>query len=267
MPRRSKGSKRSKHNNTNQIRESNGDFSKRIQLCRACAVLPFQPTDDDPGDELDRELPSVDTDTFAVFEILEDDEDVTDDFTEENEVWSQIIDSEGEDEELSNISFDEDTIDEFIDTVNLKWRDTHKNSNVRGAGSSRSTYYRKEELKQSLQHNAIKFPSPIHRWLQPKKSEEISDDTFIADLIENPAPNLAKKATSNEEPKFTIITAMEYLVTHEAMISKNQRINKAMAKDINFWYYICSLALYQYFAHLRYSLSTKINLFYFIFHN
>ena len=183
---------------------------------------------------------------FIQFEVLDEEECITDD----DEVWSEIDDSECDDTELSNINFDEDTICERLEEVFLKWRETHKNSNVRGAGTSRATYFRDKEAKQLLHQGATNYSTPITNWFQPKEPKDISDDTFIADMIQNPVP-LNERIKSSEEPKFTIMTAMEHLIQHEAKLSKNKQINKKMAKEINFWYYVCSLALYQYFAHIR----------------
>ena len=92
-----------------------------------------------------------------------------------------------------------------------------------------------EEGKQALAKNAKDYSTPLNRWINPKEPEEVSDDIFIADAIENPAPKFDKQKKQTEEPKFTITTAMEYLVLHEAKISKNKEINKNMAKQINFW--------------------------------
>ena len=116
MPPRGKASKRSKQTNKKQERELNGGFFKcKPVLCKDCVVLetPYE---------------------FIQFEVLDEEEYITDD----DEVWSEIDDSACDDAELSNINFDEDTICERLEEVNLKWRETHKNSNVRGAGTSRA---------------------------------------------------------------------------------------------------------------------------------
>ncbi len=82
-----------------------------------------------------------------------DDEDITDDFTDENEVWSEIVDIIGEDEDLRDINFHEEVMDNILDKVNLRWRATNKNSNVRG--SSRTTYYRKDKARCKLHQDAL----------------------------------------------------------------------------------------------------------------
>jgi hypothetical protein len=233
----SKRSKLSKKNIQNQERKSNGYFLKRVLLCQECCVVPAAVV-----------VVVAAAAAADVFEIFDDDDT---DIIDDNDIWTEIVDSV-ELDELSNSNFDEEAIDARLHEVNLKWREANHNSNVRGAGSSESTYYRVEQSKQALAKNAKDFSTPLHHWMKPKEPEEVSDDMFIADAIENPAPKFAKQKKPNEQPKFTIITAMEYLVQHEAKISKNKQINKNMAKEINFWYYICSLSLYQYFAHIRY---------------
>ncbi len=235
----SKRSKLSKKNIKSQGRSSNGDFSKRILLCQECVIVLCQEC-------------AIPDHADVEYEILVEDDDISE--VDDDEVWTAIEDDLGEDlaAELSNSNFDEDAIDERLAEVNLKWREAHLNSNVRGAGSSKSTFYRLAQVEQKLQINAKECSTPITRWFQPKESEDVSDDVFIVDAIENPAPKPTKQKKSSEEPKFTITTAMEYLIQHEAKISKNKQINKNMAKEINLWYYICSLSLYQYFAHLRF---------------
>ena len=138
MPLRGKASKRSKQTNKKQERELNGGFSKcEPVLCKDCVVLeaPYE---------------------FIQFEVIDEEEYITDD----DEVWSEIDDSECDDAELSNINFDEDTICERLEEVNMKWRETHKNSNVRGAGTSRATYFRDKEAKQLLHQGATNYSTP-----------------------------------------------------------------------------------------------------------
>ena len=244
MPQPNKKAKRSRQTIMNQGREPNGNFAKRIELyCEECDVT----------------LQSANNDAPSEYEMLDDGDAIID----ENETWTEIVDTYdviderddelGFQEEIEDfceiIDFDDEMIEEKLAEANMKWRSTFQNSNVRGAGSSESTFYSKEQAKRALQKNAQDYSTPITRWFQPKKTaEEVDDDSFIADAIENPAP-ITKKV--DIEPKYTITTALEYLCEHEAKISKNKKINQKMAKEINLWYYLCSNALYQYFALLR----------------
>ena len=74
-----------------------------------------------------------------MFEILDDDDiDIIDD----NEVWTEIVDG-AELDELSNSNFDDEAIDARLAEVNFKFREAHHNSNRRGAGFSKTTFYRR----------------------------------------------------------------------------------------------------------------------------
>ena len=230
--------------NKNQYHKLNGQFSNRIELCVECVALPLQAA-------------------AAMIEIIEED---VDEIYDDGEIWTElsdvvdVVDNDDDDvdvdvdedddafdagleEELISL-FDDDTIDAKI----IKhWRKANHNANIRGAGSSKSTFYRIEQVKEKLKKNAKEYSSPIHRWMPPA---DISDDLYIGNAIENPVPQLEINVKLLE-PKFTITTAMDYLILNEAKISKSKLTNEKMAKNINFWNYICSLSFYQYFALLR----------------
>lgn len=159
----------------------------------------------------------------------------------EEVVWTEVEqDSDDEDGELEEndeedfIAIRSDLIEKVHYTVNTKWRDKGENCNVRGAGTSRRTYFREQAKKTKLSEAALQCKSlfDMRTWRNSSvavnsavNNEEISletavvgDDGFDMFMMCQPCENVK----SSLSPENAILLLLE---------SENRYVSKSVNKQ------------------------------------
>jgi hypothetical protein len=236
-----KNKKASRNRAQNEDRNSCGKFCKTVKNVNDIPAGDLVITT--PGSQINHIGIHIGNEKNAIDVDDDDDDDEThnDDF----ETYVPLNDSD------FNLNFVDDLVDlgeaDLAMKVEVaKWRTTHTNTNIRGAGSSKSTYYAHKADQELLAQSAAINSQPISRYF-PSKAASLSDEDYIANCLKDPVGSIPALV-----PKYTVTEALDKLSTGDAAITKNLNKNKKLMKQVIHWNYIVALSIHRFLELTRF---------------
>ena len=167
-----------------------------------------------------------------------------------DDTWNELVAEE--EEEILDLEFaNEEEVEQIliseIKEDERSWREKGYNSNVRGAGTSESTYKRIRQKQKKLKEAAIKHSRDIKQFF------EIGDDEYINNLIyanySDLSDNISHRKSHFIPTTSELDAAIQSLQTNEANITKNEKVDKR--NKITHWNFLVSLCVLKYLQEVR----------------
>ena len=143
-----------------------------------------------------------------------------------------------------------------------RWKAKGANVNIRGAGTSERTFYRRKLQKRNLEDDAAKSNSILKYCINLPKAHagdcgdtaDDEDDNQSVESVDSLSEHVLLGGLESREgnsiaARHSLESAIEFLDYNEGEVRRNARENKNKAIDM--WYHTCAIAIKSYLAFLQ----------------
>ena len=181
-----------------------------------------------------------------------------------NDVWRElpqtVDENDVEDEEVVSLYLTVQSTKQLSFAYTDSFRPTGHNTDVRGAGTSKATYYKtltklakkvedaKSTHKMTSYYVRIERRQNVQQNDNPGEAGELHEEERAFQDIVN---NILQAAQTIDTKKFTVLTAVEHLSSNEASVTMNSNDMKNKMKTQDLWQTKIAMALLYYFNLLK----------------